>query len=65
MKEGQLYYLSNPNETSRKHLIEKGHGYLWVSKRRWRYQSVATGKQIMLYPSELTLLEQTDETLVR
>jgi hypothetical protein len=63
MKKEQVYYLSNPDEMSRKHLIGKGHGYLWVQVNGWRYQSVATGKECMFYYSELTPLEQDDDDL--
>jgi hypothetical protein len=63
MKPGQVFYLSRPDETSLRHLIGKGHGYLWVSIRGWHYQSVATGKHVMLYPSEITPLEQGDGDL--
>jgi hypothetical protein len=64
MKPGQVFYLSNPDETSRKHLIGKGHGFFWVwAGKSWHYQSVATGKEFMLYPSEITLVEQDDGDL--
>jgi hypothetical protein len=56
MKPGQVFYLSRPDIPK----DAQTHGYLWVSIRGWYYKSVATGEQFMLYPSELTPLEQDD-----
>jgi hypothetical protein len=68
MKEGQLYYLSNPDRSSLS-LISAGHGYLWLLKREGRltnrFISVATGRAVYFFNAEVTPLEQTDETLVR
>ena len=63
MKEGQVFYLSNPDEMSRTSVIDRGHGFFWVEVGRWEYQSVATGKVCMFYHSELTPLEQDDDDL--
>ena len=65
MKKSDLYYLSRPDEMSLHGPIARGHGFFWVRVTGWRYRSVATGMECMFWSSELTPLEQTDETLVR
>lgn len=65
MNEGEIYYLSKPDDRSRKTVIERGHGFFWVRIDGWRYRSVATGKVCMFYYSELTRVkqEQNDDDL--
>ena len=63
MKKEQVYYLSNPDEMSRRFIIERGHGLFWVKISHLRYRSLATGKEAMLYYSELTPLERDDDDL--
>lgn len=62
MKKEQVYYLSNPDQMSLDR-IRDGHGFFWVKVTGWRYRSVATGKEDMFFPSELTPLEQDDDDL--
>lgn len=63
MKKEQVFYLSDPDEMSRKHVIDRGHGFYWVKTKHRRYRSVATGKEYIFYYSELTPLEQDDDDL--
>jgi hypothetical protein len=58
MKPDQVFYLSRPDEMSRRFVIERGHGFFWVEVSGWRYRSLATGKECMFYYSELTPVEQ-------
>jgi len=65
LKKGDLYYLSNPDYSSRI-LIAEGHGYLWLYDGvAYYFKSVATGSGAYFFSAEMTPLEKTDETLVR
>jgi len=64
MKEGQLYYLSNPDGVSLRTVVQDGDGYLWVATRAdrnggGRCRSVATGVETYFDESEM---EPVDET---